>query len=131
MSKAMMYKILIVDDSKLARMSLTKTINALLPEWTGVEASNADEALALMASERPNIAIMDFNMPGRDGLALAAELHALDPDLPLAVISANIQDEIVARTRKLGAAFLPKPLTQQVLADFLSGAQMRLKRTGT
>jgi DNA-binding NarL/FixJ family response regulator len=131
MSQAMMYKILIVDDSKLARMSVTKTINALLPEWIGVEATNADEALALMARERPNIAIMDFNMPGRDGLTLAAELHALDPEMPLAVISANIQDEIVARTRKLGAAFLPKPLTQQVMADFLSSAQVRLRRAAT
>ncbi len=126
-----MYKILIVDDSKLGRMSFAKALKAVQPEWSLLEASNADEAIAMVARERPDIAVLDFNMRGRDGLALAAELHALDPDMPLAVISANIQDEIVARTRKLGAAFLPKPLTQQVLADFLSGAQVRLRAAAT
>ena len=42
-----------------------------------------------------DIALLDFNMPGRDGLALAAELRALKPDMPLALISANTQHEIV------------------------------------
>jgi DNA-binding NarL/FixJ family response regulator len=121
----MTYKILIVDDSKLARISVTKTINALMSEWNGVEAASVEEALALAARERPDIAIIDFNMPGRDGLILAEELHALAPNLPLAIISANSQNEIVARTRQLGATFLTKPLMRQGLADFLSGALAR------
>ena len=51
--------------------------------------------------------------------------------MPLAVISANIQDEIIERTHQVGAAFLPKPLKEQALADFLSGAQLRLKAAAT
>jgi len=125
------YKILIVDDSKLARMSVAKVLNALHPDWTRVEASNADEALALAASDRPDIVLLDFNMPGRDGLTLAAELRALHPNMPLAVVSANIQEEIIARSHEVGAAFLSKPLTAQGLADFLTGAQARLKATAT
>jgi CheY-like chemotaxis protein len=70
---------------------------------------------------------LDFNMPGRDGLALAAELRALAPDMPMAVISANIQDEIVARAHAVGAAFLAKPLSEKALAEFLTGAQAGLK----
>lgn len=121
------YKILIVDDSKLARMSVAKVLNGLRPGWARVEASNADEAVTVLRAERPDIALLDFNMPGRDGLALAAEIRALAPNMPLAVISANIQDEIVARSHEVGAAFLPKPLTEQALADFLIGAQARLR----
>ena len=49
----MTYKVLIVDDSKLARMSVIKALSALMPDWTRVEAANADEALAVMARERP------------------------------------------------------------------------------
>ena len=127
----MSYKILIVDDSKLARMAVGKVLNGLHPDWGRIEASSADEALALVASERPDIALLDFNMPGRDGLALAGELRALDPHMPVAVVSANIQDEIVARAHQLGAGFLPKPLTVQALADFLAAAQTRLKAAAT
>ena len=123
----MTYKIMIVDDSKLARMSVAKTLSVLQPDWTRVEAANADEALLVLERERPDLAIMDFNMPGRDGLELAAELRRRDPGMPLALISANIQDEIIVRTHEVGAAFLAKPLKEQALADFLSGAQLRLK----
>lgn len=122
-----MYKVLIVDDSKLARMSITKALVALYPEWTRIEASDAEEAVAIVTRERPDIALLDFNMPGKDGLALAGELHALAPDMPLAIISANTQDEIVARTREVGGAFLAKPLTQPALADFLSSARLRIQ----
>jgi CheY-like chemotaxis protein len=123
----MTYKVLIVDDSKLARMAVAKALNSLHPDWPRIEAGDAGQALAMVASERPDIALLDFNMPGRDGLDLAAEIHAGHPVMPLAVISANIQDEIVARSRAIGAAFLPKPLTEQALGEFLSGALLRLK----
>jgi CheY-like chemotaxis protein len=121
-----MYKVLIVDDSKLARMSIVKAVGTLQPAWAFVEAANADEAMTLVDRERPDIALLDFNMPGRDGLALAAELRALKPGMPLALISANTQDEIVQRTREIGAAFLPKPVTKTALADFLSLVHTRL-----
>ena len=64
----MSYKLLIVDDSKLARMSVAKVLTALRPDWSNVQASNADEAVALASSEGVDIALLDFNMPGRDGL---------------------------------------------------------------
>jgi DNA-binding NarL/FixJ family response regulator len=60
-------------------------------------------------------------MPGRDGLQLAAELKAIQPSMRLAVVSANHQDEIIARAKAVGAAFLPKPLTEQALGEFLKG----------
>jgi DNA-binding NarL/FixJ family response regulator len=119
--------LLIVDDSKLARMSATKALKALYPDWNRVEASNAEEALTLAGKQAFDIALLDFNMPGRDGLHLAADLKAAHPSMQLAVISANHQDEIVARAKAVGAAFLPKPLTEQALGEFLRGAAEKLK----
>ena len=123
----MTYKLLIVDDSKLARMAAAKAMNSLYPDWKRIEASNADEAIALAKEGSFDIALLDFNMPGRDGLQLAAELRAHHPSMPLAVVSANHQDEIVARAKAVGATFLPKPITEQSLSDFLEAAVWQLK----
>jgi CheY-like chemotaxis protein len=120
------YNVLIVDDSKLARMTVTKALNTLYPDWTRVEVANADEALAAVRAAKIDVALLDYNMPGRDGLALAKELRALDPSMPVAVISANNQMEIVEGTNRVGATFLAKPLTQQALAAFLTDAVARL-----
>jgi CheY-like chemotaxis protein len=121
------YKVLIVDDSKLARMVIAKALNALQPDWIQVEAANADEALAVVGGTDVDVTLLDFNMPGRDGLALAAELRQRHPTMPLAIISANHQAEIVARSQEVGAAFLAKPLTQPALAAFLRDAVARLE----
>jgi DNA-binding NarL/FixJ family response regulator len=118
----MTHKLLIVDDSKLARMSAAKALKALYPDWVRVEAANADEALALSRQGAFDIALLDFNMPGRDGLELAADLKKVDPAMPVAIVSANHQDEIVARAKAIGATFLPKPLTEQALSGFLLSA---------
>jgi DNA-binding NarL/FixJ family response regulator len=126
MGDAMSYKILIVDDSKLARMSVAKLLTALKPDWTRLEAANAEDALKALADSQPDVVLLDFNMPGRDGLDIAGELRRRHPGMPVAVISANIQVEIVNRASDAGAAFLPKPLTEQALAAFLSDAEQRL-----
>jgi CheY-like chemotaxis protein len=123
----MTYKLLIVDDSKLARMSAAKALSGLYPDWSRVEAANAEEALSLSRTNSFDVALIDFNMPGRDGLELAEELRVAKPSMPIAVISANHQDEIVARAKGIGASFLPKPLTQQALGEFLEGAVRQLQ----
>jgi DNA-binding NarL/FixJ family response regulator len=123
----MTYKLLIVDDSKLARMAAAKAMNSLYPDWIRLEAASADEAANLAKTAAFDVALLDFNMPGRDGLELAAELKSAHPAMPLAVISANHQDEIVARAKAVGATFLPKPLTEQALGEFLQGAIRQLQ----
>ena len=120
------YKVLIVDDSKLARMAIAKALTSLQPDWTRVEATNADEALALAKQSPFDVALLDFNMPGRDGLSLAADLHEMSPDMPVALISANVQQEVVLKAAAVGAEFLAKPLTEDALRGFLSGVAARL-----
>jgi len=112
-------KVLIVDDSKLARMAVIKALDSLHPDWTRFEAADSATALALVQRESPDIALLDFNMPGMDGLVLAAEVRALNSKIRVAVISANHQVEVVDRARTAGAAFLAKPLTADALRDFL------------
>jgi DNA-binding NarL/FixJ family response regulator len=120
--RAMTFRILVVDDSKLARMSVAKALNTLYSECIRLEATNADEALSLARQAPLDVALLDFNMPGRDGLVLAAELRALRPEIALAVVSANHQEEVLRRARDVGAIFLLKPLSVEALGRFLSDA---------
>jgi len=119
--------VLIVDDSKLARIVTAKNIHALQPDWERVEASNADEALSIVTGRKVDLALIDYNMPGKNGLELAGELRALYPTMPLAVITANIQDEIINRARAVNATFVAKPITEDALRGFISGAALRLR----
>ena len=127
----MQHRVLVVDDSKLARMVIASAFRRIRPEWTLVETANADEALSMMSGGAVDIALIDFNMPGIDGLELVARIRKTHPGMPVAVVSANIQEEIIGRARELNAGFIPKPLTDEALAAFLSGAALRLKKVAT
>ena len=119
--------VLIVDDSKLARMAVLRVLKTLHSDWTSVEAANAEQALVYVKQESPDFVLLDFNMPGKDGLALAAELRDLNPGLHIAVISANHQVEVVKRAQAVGATFLRKPLTEEALAAFLKDSKQSNK----
>jgi CheY-like chemotaxis protein len=122
----MQYKVLVVDDSKLARMVMASAFRRIRPKWELIEATSADDALAAISAV--DIALVDFNMPGTDGLELVARIRKSHPKMPLAIVSANLQDEIIARARELNAAFVAKPLTDEALGAFLSGAALRLRK---
>jgi CheY-like chemotaxis protein len=119
--------VLVVDDSKLARIVATKALAELQPDWARIEAGSAAQALEIVASTKVDVALIDFNMTEKDGLELAAELREAHPDLPIAIITANIQDEVVARARALDAAFVAKPVTTEGLQGFVSGTALRLR----
>lgn len=119
--------LLIVDDSKLARIVVGKAVAALQPDWERVEASTADEALSLIEQRPVDAVILDYNMPGRSGLDLAEELRARFPDLPIALATANVQDEVIARARAAKATFIAKPVTEDGMRGFISGAALTLR----
>lgn len=123
--------VMIVDDSKLARIVAGKALTELQPEWLRVEAGSAAQALEILAAQSVDIALIDYNMTEKDGLQLATELRAKFPDLPMAIITANIQDEIIAGARAINAAFVPKPVTAQGIQGFVSGAALRLRAIKT
>jgi CheY-like chemotaxis protein len=107
---------------------MASAFRRIRPDWELVEAANADDALEAISAGSVDIALVDLNMPGTDGLALVAKIRETHPRMPVAVVSANVQEEIIARARALDAAFVPKPLTDEALGAFLSGAALRLKR---
>ena len=120
--------VLVVDDSKLARIVAGKAIAALQPDWQRLEANSAADALQKIGEQSIDVAILDFNMPDKDGLELAAELRTIHPHMPIAVITANVQDEIIAGVRALNATFVAKPVTEEALRSFIAGAALRLKK---
>jgi CheY-like chemotaxis protein len=125
----MPHQVLIVDDSKLARMVIVSAFRRLRPDWGLTEAVNAEEALQVISEGAVDIALVDFNMPGTNGLELVSRIRTVKPGMPVAVVSANVQDEIIARARELNAAFVAKPLTDEALGAFLSGAALRLRKS--
>jgi CheY-like chemotaxis protein len=95
-----------------------------------LEAGNAEEALRIVREQKVDVAVLDFNMPDKDGLELAGELRDMFPDMPIAVITANVQDEIIAKVRSLNATFVGKPVTEDAIRGFISGAALRLRMGG-
>jgi CheY-like chemotaxis protein len=121
-----MSTILIVDDSKLARIVVGKAVASVQPGWSRVEAASAEEAESLV--DGADVMIVDYNMPGCNGLELAERVRGRFADMPIALATANVQDEIVAKARSINVTFVPKPITEDGLRGFLSGAALRLKR---
>lgn len=122
--------VLIVDDSKVARMMAAKALTKIHPDWVIVEAGDAKVAIAAVEAQSVDIALIDLNMPGGGGLALASSLRRQNPNMPIAVVTANIQEEVIARVRECDATFVAKPLTEEALVAFLSGANLRLRGAG-
>lgn len=122
--------VIVVDDSKLSRMHVRGIILRNKPDWTVLEAANSDELYGKLDESDIQIAIIDFNMPGDNGLEAAARLRAKRPDIHIAIITANAQDAVVSGIRDLGAAFMPKPLDEEQVVRFLASAALPRRAAG-
>ena len=127
--EAMGYRVLVVDDSKLARMAVAKALNALHRTGRGSRRPMPTRRWRWRRRTRSTSRSSTSTCRAATACELAAELLALKPGMPLAVISANHQVEVVTRAREVGAAFLQKPLTEKALAEFLANATKRLAST--
>ena len=121
--------VIVVDDSKLSRMQVRGIILRKQPEWTVIEAANSAELYEKLDQSDIQIAIIDFNMPGDNGLEAAAHLREKRPDIHIAIITANAQDSVVSGIRALNAAFMPKPLDEEQVGRFLISANLPPRRT--
>ncbi|AWK88638.1 response regulator transcription factor [Azospirillum thermophilum] len=120
--------VIVVDDSKLSRMHVRSLVLRHQPEWSVMEAANGDELFAKLGENTVDVAIIDFNMPGDNGLEVAEKLRARKPDVQMGIITANGQESVVSGIRALGAAFLPKPLDEEQVARFLAAAALPRRR---
>ena len=55
------------------------------------------------------------------------EIRTRFPEMPVALATANVQDEVIARARAANVAFVSKPITEEGFRGFLSGAALKLR----
>ncbi|MEZ5824129.1 MAG: response regulator [Geminicoccaceae bacterium] len=103
-------KILIVDDSSLARNMGRKLLSQIFTEATFAEGKDVESGFEAWKEARPDLSILDLNMPGGNGLDLAERILAEDPEAEIILCTANIQDVIKERASDLGIGFLNKPI---------------------
>ena len=109
----------VIDDSRLARTMIAAFIMALRPTWSVQQFENGDKALASLASQAVDHATIDYNMPGIDGLTLAARLKEMQPGIRIALVTANIQGSIQQRAQALDLRFMSKPITEDKVSALL------------
>lgn len=114
-------KILLVDDSKVSRLALSKGLRKLDDSIEICEAASADAAELLLKEKTIDLALIDYNMPDRNGLELAEVLLKSYPDIKLTLVTANIQDTIRDKAISMGVDFIAKPARQEEL-DKVIGA---------
>ncbi|MFY9988837.1 MAG: LytTR family DNA-binding domain-containing protein [Chthoniobacterales bacterium] len=113
-------KALIIDDERLARAEVRR----LLADFTWVkvvgEAENAEQALALIQSQQPDLLFLDVQMPGKTGFDLIEEIRG---DLPR-IIFTTAYDEFALRAFEVNALdYLMKPITPDRFAAALARAR--------
>ena len=97
-------RILIADDHPLVRQGL-KQLLAAEPDMTVVgEAKNADETLELARSLEWDVLILDYSMPGGNGLVVLKEIKRSYPRRPVLTLSMHPEDSIAISVLRAGAA---------------------------
>ena len=116
-----MTTILIADDHPLFREALRGVALRLLPGAHIREAENA-EALYAMVDADPDadLLLLDLNMPGIQGFSALVHLRAVHPQLPVAMVSAREEPDVMRRALDHGAmGFIPKSSDAATLATAL------------
>ena len=111
-------KILVVDDSGLARRLIRKIVEELGHEVEDV--SDGAQALERYLLNHHDAVILDLLMHGMYGVEVLQKLKQLNPDLPVIIASADIQQTTREEVKKLGAsAMINKPVTKEQLGEVL------------
>lgn len=121
----MPYTCLIVDDEPLARALLRELLRRD-PECTRVaEAANGAEAIALIRSERPDLVLLDVQMPEVDGLGVVAAIGAAN--MPATLFVTAHDEHALAAFEMNAVDYVLKPVTEERFARALERARERLR----
>lgn len=113
-------KILIVDDSKTSRI-LFKAYMPKEEQYQVIEAANFAEALAKAREVQPELVVLDYNIPGQNGMEIAQAMLQAGLKAKLVLMTANTQKAIVDAARDLGFVWiLEKPVNAEKIADMLA-----------
>jgi response regulator NasT len=115
-------RILVAEDETLIRMDLVEMLTEAGYEVVA-EATNGEEAIALATEHKPDLAILDVQMPVLDGISAAEKIIAIAPVLMLTAFS---QRELVDRARDAGVmAYVVKPFT---ISDLVPAIEIAISR---
>lgn len=110
-------KILVVDDQPEIRRAVNQILHNF--GYVVIEAENANQALASLNKEKPDIVISDLRMPGMDGIELLNQIRSIS-DVPFILMTAFAEVMHSTEAHKLGVdGFLLKPFQQKDLIAIL------------
>ena len=121
-------KILIVDDEPQIRRVLRTTLTS--QGYTVVEAKSGDEALEMIRDERPDLILLDVNMPGRSGLETCREIRATS-DVPIIMLTVRNTENDKVQALDAGADdYVVKPFGAEELMARIRAALRRVGACG-
>jgi DNA-binding NarL/FixJ family response regulator len=97
-------RVAIVDDHALVREGLRRILEREPDLEVIAEASTADAARTLAASDKPDVMLVDISLGDEDGIVLIRDLHAAHPELRLVALTMHLHDETVRQAFLAGAA---------------------------
>ncbi len=122
----MTVRVVIAEDEAIVRLDLKEIMQEEGYEVVG-ETGRGDEAVELVRSHRPDLAILDIKMPGVDGLAAAREINA-ERLCAVLILTAFSQRDLIEQARNAGAlAYLVKPFQK---SELLPAIEMAIGRFG-
>jgi two-component system, NtrC family, response regulator HydG len=120
-------KLLIVDDELSVRDSLGKWFREEGYEISTAESAN--QALTVLAADRPDVALLDIKMHGTDGIELQRKIHEIDPRIIVIMMTGYASVETAVAALKNGAYdYVTKPLDPDEIAHLVKKA-MEHRRT--
>lgn len=117
-SGELVIRVLLVEDMRILR----DTLAAVLGLETGIEVvaqvADGDAVVPTAVAQRPDVAVIDIDLPGTDGLTAAAELRELCPDTKVLILTVLGRPGNLRRALAAGVAgFLPKETPAGELVD--------------
>jgi two-component system, sensor histidine kinase RpfC len=123
-------RILVAEDNATNQAIVRKLLESA--GHTVLLASDGEEALDLYEQERPELAVLDFNMPERNGLEVCTAIRTMEPTgtrLPVIILSASVTIEARDRARQAGAdEFVGKPFEAANLLQVIDRLARRAGR---
>lgn len=113
-------RVLLADDEHLIRGALAALLSLEDDLLVVAEAASGPEALAMARAHRPDVAVLDLQMPGTDGVGVAAALRSELPDCRSMIVTSHGKPGHLKRALEAGArGFVPKTASAQRLAEII------------
>jgi DNA-binding response OmpR family regulator len=117
--------ILYADDATTARKHYSEFLGHLFR--VVYEAHDGEEAWALYEKHRPDIVLLDVEMPKMNGLEVAEKIRRKESETRIIIATAHINEQRLLQAVELGLTrFLPKPFGRQALKEALAKAVLEL-----